>query len=165
MGFKTLMEYNNKSSQRLLEYDIVYMKMAENIATLSYAVKAKVGCIIVSPDQQIISHGWNGMPSGYDNCCEYINPENNHLTTKPEVIHSESAAILKCTQIGSSTKDATLYVTLSPCIDCAKLILQAGIKRVVFKDNYKNSFGINFLKQNNIIVQKLVNNQLFDNYE
>ena len=143
------------SKQRLAEYDKVYMQIAENISSLSYAVNAKVGCIIVSPEQQIISHGWNGMPSGYDNCCEYYDENLKRLKTKPEVIHAESNAILKCTKIGTSTKDATLYVTLSPCIDCAKLILQSGIKRVVFKDYYKKVNGIDFLMNNNIIVEKI----------
>lgn len=145
---------------RQIEYDNVYMAMAVNVSTLSYAVKAKVGCIIVSPNGQVISHGWNGMPSGFDNCCEYVNPDTGLLKTKPEVIHAESAALLKCAYIGSQTKDATLYVTLSPCIDCAKLILQAGIKRVVFKDYYKSVHGINFLTQAGITVQQLKDNKL-----
>lgn len=150
-----------KSANRNLEYDKVYMAMAKNVSTLSYAVKAQVGCIIVSPSGQVISHGWNGMPKGFDNCCEYTD-EAGHLKTKPEVIHAESNAILKCARIGSSTCGSTLYVTLSPCIDCAKLILQAGVKRVVFLDKYKSDHGIKFLYMSNVIVQQLVDGELIN---
>ena len=97
--------------------DSVYIKMAEVLSTMSYAKRAKVGCLIVNPGGQIVSHGYNGTPGGFDNTCE----END--VTKPEVLHAESNAISKCAKWGGSTDGATLYVTLSPCFECAKFII------------------------------------------
>lgn len=143
-----------EKTDRILSYDKVYMSIAYIISQLSYAEKAKVGCVIVSQEGQLISHGWNGMPAGGDNCCEFIN-ENGELKTKPEVLHAEANAIMKCARYMSSTQNATLYVTLSPCINCAKMILQAGIKRVVFLNNYKDLTGIEILKKYGIEVDQL----------
>ncbi|EJW93345.1 cytidine/deoxycytidylate deaminase family protein, partial [gut metagenome] len=112
-------------------YDIVYMKMAKAFAELSYAERAKVGCVIVSPDGQIISQGYNGMPSGMNNCCEHFD-EHGNLVSNKEVLHAESNAITKCAKYGGRTDGSTIYITLSPCIECAKLIIQSGIKRVVY---------------------------------
>ena len=143
-----------KSEHRKIEYDIAYMKMTYPLRDLSYATRAKVGCIIVSPNGQIVSQGFNGMPSGFDNDCEYKD-ENGELHTNPVVLHAESNAISKCAKFSSSTDGATLYVSLSPCLECAKLIIQAGIKRVVFGDLYRDTSGINLLAKANIQVDYL----------
>lgn len=143
-----------KTPERLHEYDIAYMRMAKAIAELSYAQKKKVGSIIVSPEGQVISQGFNGTPTGFDNCCEDVLPDGT-LKTKPEVLHSESNALMKCAKYTSSTKDATLYVTLSPCINCAKLIIQAEIKRVVYLEDYKDATGLDWLRKCRVIVEKI----------
>jgi dCMP deaminase len=132
--------------------DSVYIKMAEALSMMSYADRAKVGCLIVNPEGQIVSQGYNGTPAGFDNTCE----ENS--ATKPEVLHAESNAISKCAKWGGSTDGATLYVTLSPCFECAKLIIQSGIKRVVYKDEYRDISGIALLKKANIEVVKYTKN-------
>lgn len=135
-------------------HDEQYMQMAEIWATNSYAVRHKVGALIVK-DDHIISDGYNGMPKGYDNCCEH--EENGQLVTNKEVLHAEANAILKLAKFGveNGCAGATLYVTLSPCFDCAKLIIQSGIKRVVYRENYRNLEGIEFLKKSGIEVVKL----------
>lgn len=120
--------------------DSVYLNIANEISTLSYCQKTKVGSVIVSVDN-IIAFGYNGTPSGMDNACEC------NGITKSEVIHAEMNAILKAAKSGYSVDGATLYVTLSPCIDCAKLILQSGIKRVVYRDNYRKTDGVYFLNK------------------
>ena len=133
--------------------DKYYIKVAQVCAKNSYAIKLKVGAIIVK-DNQIISDGFNGTPSGFENKCEIFNIDGD-LYTLPYVLHAESNAILKCAKYGKSTKDSTLYITHAPCIDCAKLIIQAGIIRVVYLEDYKNSDGINLLKNVDIKVEKL----------
>lgn len=133
--------------------DKYYIKVAQVCAKNSYAIKLKVGAIIVK-DNQIISDGFNGTPSGFENKCETFNIDGK-LCTLPYVLHAESNAILKCAKYGKSTKDSTLYITHAPCIDCAKLIIQAGIIRVVYLESYKNSDGINLLKKVDIKVEKL----------
>lgn len=120
--------------------DSVYLNIANEISTLSHCQRTKVGSVIVSMGN-IIAFGYNGTPSGMDNACECDG------VTKPEVIHAEMNAILKAAKSGYSVDGATLYVTLSPCIDCAKLILQSGIKRVVYRDNYRKNEGTDFLNQ------------------
>ena len=142
------------NKERQIQYDKVYMRMAKTLSELSYAERNKVGCIIVSPKGQIISQGYNGTPTGYDNCCEYQD-ENGNLVTKKEVLHAESNAISKCAKWLSSTEDATLYVTLSPCFECAKVIIQAGIKRVCYNETYRNTEGLDFLKKNGIQVDQI----------
>ena len=142
------------SKERQIQLDKVYMEMAKTLSKLSYAERNKVGCIIVSPKGQIISQGFNGTPTGYDNCCEYID-ESGKLVTKHEVLHAESNAIAKCAKWLSSTEDATLYVTLSPCFECAKLIIQAGIKRVCYNELYRNTEGLDFLKKNGLQVDQI----------
>ncbi len=124
-----------------LKYDIAYMKMAKEWAKLSHCERKQVGALIVK-DRMIISDGFNGTPSGFDNCCE---DENG--ATKWEVLHAEANAILKVASSTQSCKDATLYVTLSPCIHCSKLIHQAGIRRVVYGKAYRDSSGLDFLKK------------------
>ena len=133
--------------------DKYYIKVAQVCAKNSYAIKLKVGAIIVK-DNQIISDGFNGTPCGFENKCEVRSMDGN-LHTLPYVLHAESNAILKCAKYGKSTKDSTLYITHAPCIDCAKLIIQAGIIRVIYLEDYKNSDGINLLKKVDIKVEKL----------
>lgn len=139
---------------RRLDYDVTYMKMACNLKSLSFAVRSKVGCLIVSKNDQIISQGYNGMPTGFSNICEHTN-ENDELVTNDEVLHAESNAIAKCAKFCVSSEGATAYVTLSPCLQCAKLLLQAGIKRVVFCEEYRDLSSLKFLVKGGILVQKL----------
>lgn len=126
-----------------LKLDKTYIKMAEVLAELSYAQRAKVGCLVVM-DTHIISEGVNGTPAGFDNNCEEYNFL-EEMTTKPEVLHAESNAIAKLAKSTQSSLGATLYTTRSPCFDCAKIIIQAGIKRVVYKDEYRKTDGIRLL--------------------
>lgn len=186
-----------RSKKRQLQYDKAYMKMAKAMGELSYAYRNKVGCVIVSKDGQLISQGFNGTPTGYDNCCEdahcscqyvrgccytekpiseqmsvefcanalkplgHTNDKKGYpchyltLTTKREVLHAETNAISKCSKWHSSTEGATLYVTLSPCFDCAKLIIQAGIARVCYLEVYRDASGIDFLRKNGIVVNNI----------
>ena len=116
--------------------DIVYLKMADALSTLSHAKRRKVGCLIVK-DTQIIAEGYNGTPHGFNNSCEYID-HLDEMYTKPEVLHAESNAISKLARSTNSSESSTLYVTCSPCFECAKLIIQAGIRRVVYRDMYTN---------------------------
>lgn len=125
--------------------DRVFLNIAKEVSTLSYCVRAKVGSVIVK-DGNVISFGYNGTPSGSDNCCE--EEVEGKLVSKSEVLHAESNAILKAAKMGFSTDGATMYLTLSPCKDCAKLILQSGIKRVVYLELfYRDNGSVDFLKQ------------------
>lgn len=137
------------------QLDLTYLKMAEVLAELSTARRAKVGCLIVK-DTHIIAEGYNGTPKGFDNNCE--NETTEGLVTKPEVLHAESNAITKLAKSTNSSEGATLYCTLEPCIECSKLIIQAGIKRVVFSKFHRNS-GINMLFMAGVIVQIYENNK------
>jgi dCMP deaminase len=123
-----------------------YLKMADIWAQNSYCKRRKVGALLVK-DKMIISDGYNGTPSGFENVCE---DENNN--TKSYVLHAEANAITKVAKSGNNSLDATLYVTSSPCLECSKLIIQAGIKRVVFTESYRLEDGINLLKRANIEV-------------
>lgn len=116
--------------------------MAQEWASLSKARRKKVGCLIVK-DGHIISDGYNGTPSGFDNNCEILTEDG--LITKPEVLHAETNAITKLAKSTQSSLNSTMYITVSPCLDCSKLILQSGIKRVVYGSNYRNLDGISFL--------------------
>ncbi len=127
--------------------------MAHQLAQLSHATRAKVGCLVVK-DTHIIAEGYNGMPSGFDNECE-ITTADDITKTKPEVLHAESNAIAKLAKSSNSSLGATLYVTLSPCLECAKLILQSGIVRVVYKKAYSNTQPLEFLRQGGIQVEQL----------
>ena len=120
--------------------DKVFMNITKEVATLSHCVRFKVGAVLVK-NGNIISMGYNGTPAGMDNCCERDN------VTLPHVIHGEVNAILKAAKTGISVDSGTLYLTLSPCLDCSKLILQSGIKRVVYLTAYRNLEGVDFLKQ------------------
>lgn len=130
--------------QRLL--DRRYLQMALIWAENSYCKRRKVGALLVK-DKMIISDGYNGTPVGFENNCE--DEENK---SKPYVLHAEANAITKVAKSNNSSDGATLYVTSSPCLECAKLIIQAGIKRVIFADNYRLEDGINLLKRANIEV-------------
>jgi dCMP deaminase len=134
-------------------YDIAYLKMASEWGKLSRCKRKKVGALIVK-DKMIISDGYNGTPTGFDNCCE---DENGN--TKWHVLHAEANAILKVASSTQSSKGATLYITLSPCKDCSKLILQSGIKRLVYANAYKDNEGVEFLKKANIEIVHLPINE------
>jgi dCMP deaminase len=125
--------------------------MAQSWSKLSHCNRKQVGALIVK-DSMIISDGYNGTPAGFDNCCE-----NEIGETHWYVLHAEANAILKVSKSTNNSKGATLYLTLSPCKDCSKLILQAGITRVVFKDSYKDSEGITFLKSAGVDVFQIEN--------
>lgn len=120
--------------------DSVFMNITKEVSTLSHCVRFKVGAVLVK-DGNIISMGYNGTPANMDNDCEKDN------VTLPHVIHGEVNAILKAAKTGTSVNGGTLYLTLSPCLDCSKLILQSGIKRVVYLTAYRNLEGVDFLKQ------------------
>ena len=132
------------------ELDEVYMNMAHELSKLSKAERKKVGSIIVK-DTQIISEGYNGTPKGFNNDCEYYDYV-DEIHTKPEVLHAESNAITKLARSTNSSSESTLYVTLAPCFECSKLIIQAGIKRVVYKEKYHNVMGLRLLEKANIEV-------------
>jgi len=130
-------------------YDSAYLKMALQWAELSHCKRKKVGAIIVK-DRMIISDGYNGSPSGFENCCE-----DEYGKTLWHVLHAEANAILKVANSTNSCKGATLYLTLSPCKECSKLILQAGITRLVYINNYKESIGIQFLEKAGVKVVQI----------
>lgn len=121
-----------------------YMDTAERFAQLSSARRLKVGSIIVK-ENRIISIGYNGMPAGWNNNCEYV-LEDNSLKTRPEVLHAEENALIKLARDGESGKDAILFVTHAPCIQCSKLIYGAGISQVFYKHTYRDTAGLNFLR-------------------
>ena len=133
------------------KYDRAYLKMAREWGNLSYCERRKVGALIVK-DRMIISDGYNGTPTGMENICE---DEENY--TKWYVLHAEANAIMKVASSTQSCSGATLYVTLSPCKDCSKLIYQAGIVRVVYIDQYKDTTGIDFLKDAGVEVVQIAN--------
>ncbi len=140
--------------EKQLNLDKRYMRMAFIWAENSYCQRRKVGALLVK-DKMIISDGYNGTPSGFENICE--DEENK---TKPYVLHAEANAITKVARSGNSSEGATLYVTSSPCIECAKLIIQAGIKRVVYADAYRLSDGIDLLKRASVeLVEIDLNNK------
>ncbi len=131
------------------KYDIAYLKMAETWGKLSYCKRRKVGAIIVK-NRMIISDGYNGTPTGFENVCE---DEENY--TKWYVLHAEANAILKVASSTQSCNGATLYVTLSPCRECSKLIHQSGISRVVYSVAYKDLSGVEFLQKAGVIVNQI----------
>ncbi len=135
-----------ESNEKQNALDLRYLRMARIWAENSYCVRRKVGCLVVK-DKMIISDGYNGTPSGFENICE---DENN--VTKPYVLHAEANAITKLARSSNNSDKATLYVTASPCIECAKLIVQAGIKRVVYGENYRIKDGIELLQRAGIEV-------------
>jgi len=137
------------SEIKQLRYDKAYLRMASEWGKLSHCVRKQVGAIIVK-DRMIISDGYNGSPTGFDNYCE---DEDGY--TKWYVLHAEANAILKVAASTQSCEGSTLYITLSPCKECSKLVHQSGIKRVVYKEGYKDNSGIKFLEKAGIEVVQL----------
>ncbi|UMB59465.1 dCMP deaminase family protein [Lutibacter sp. A80] len=135
--------------KKQLKYDRAYMRMALEWAKLSYCDRKKVGALIVK-DRMIISDGFNGTPTGFENCCE-----GEEGDTKWYVLHAEANAILKVAGSTQSCKNATLYITLSPCKECSKLIHQSGIKRVVYANEYKDTSGVQFLEKAGVEITHL----------
>ena len=136
-----------ESNEKQRNLDLRYLRMARIWSENSYCQRRKVGALVVK-DKMIISDGYNGTPSGFENICE---DENN--ITKPYVLHAEANAITKLARSNNNSEGSTLYVTASPCIECAKLIIQAGIKRVVYGEQYRLSDGIDLLKRTGITVE------------
>lgn len=134
--------------EKQLKLDYRYLRMARIWAENSYCKRRQVGALIVK-DKMIISDGYNGTPSGFENVCE----END--VTKPYVLHAEANAITKIARSSNSSDGATLYVTASPCLECAKLIIQSGIKRVIYSEHYRLEDGINLLRRAGIEVTYL----------
>ncbi|MCL1821931.1 MAG: dCMP deaminase family protein [Prolixibacteraceae bacterium] len=126
-----------------------YLKMAAIWSLNSYCKRRKVGALLVK-DKMIISDGYNGTPSGFENVCE-----DENFRTKPYVLHAEANAITKVAKSSNSSENATLYVTSSPCVECSKLIIQAGIRRVVFTENYHTDDGVNLLIRAGIEVKNV----------
>ena len=141
------------------KYDVAYLKMALEWAKLSYCKRKQVGALIVK-DRTIISDGYNGTPSGFENCCE---DENNK--TRWYVLHAEANAILKISRSTQSCEGATLYLTLSPCKECSKLIFQSGIKRVVYIQDYSDNEGLSFLKDAGVEILKISKEELENDLE
>jgi dCMP deaminase len=136
------------------KFDKAYLKMAQEWAKLSYCKRKQVGALIVK-DRMIISDGYNGTPSGFENCCE-----DDDGKTHWYVLHAEANAILKLAASTQSAKGATLYLTLSPCKECSKLILQAGITRLVYINEYSDEDGISFLRNHNIEIEQISDYEL-----
>lgn len=143
----------NKKQDKQFTLDKRYIRMASIWAENSYCTRRQVGALIVK-DKMIISDGYNGTPSGFENICE-----DNNGVTKPYVLHAEANAITKIARSGNSSDGATMYVTASPCIECAKLIIQSGIKRVVYSEKYRLEDGLELLKRANIEVVYLNPNE------
>ena len=140
-----------ETEEKKHQFDRRYMRMAAIWAENSYCERRKVGALIVK-NKMIISDGYNGTPAGFENVCE---DENN--VTKPYVLHAEANAITKVARSSNSSEGATLYVTASPCIECAKLIIQSGITRVVYGEHYRLMDGLELLKRAGIEVEYLEN--------
>ncbi len=134
------------NEEKQLRYDLAYLKMAKEWSKLSHCERKQVGALVVK-DRMIISDGYNGVPTGFDNCCE-----DEIGKTLWYVLHAEANALMKLAKSTNNANGATLYITLSPCKECSKLILQAGIQRVVYCNNYKDDSGISFLKEAGIEV-------------
>jgi dCMP deaminase len=139
------------SKEKQLRYDEAYLKMALEWAKLSHCSRKQVGALIVK-DNMIISDGYNGTPTGFDNCCE-----DDGGDTHWYVLHAEANALTKIAKSNHNANGATLYITLSPCRECSKLILQAGIKRVVYINPYKDQSGLDFLKESDIEITLIEN--------
>jgi dCMP deaminase len=143
-----LKEFHNILDKQA-RYDLTYLEMAKTWSKLSQCSRLKVGALIVK-NGMIVSDGFNGTPNGYDNCCEDENYQTHWYT-----LHGEANAILKCARWGHSCEGSTLYLTHSPCKNCSKLILQSGISRVVYAEDYRDDLGVQFLKSSGIKVDKI----------
>lgn len=152
------MSNNSVSAQRQHKIDVTYIKMAQTWANLSHALRKKVGALIVK-NNTIIADGYNGTPSGFENECEEaISNEDGSFKeyrTKWYVLHAESNALAKVAKSTQSSEGATLYVTYSPCTECSKLILQAGIKKVVYLEEYRDITGLDFLRRAGVEIKKI----------
>jgi dCMP deaminase len=135
------MDLNTNLTEKEARYHSAYLRMAREWAKLSHCKRKKVGALIVN-DDQIISDGYNGMPAGLDNCCE-----DDKGATKWEVLHAEANAILKVADSTNKISGSTLYLTMSPCTDCAKMIVKCDIKQVIYMEEYRDLAGVNFLKE------------------
>jgi dCMP deaminase len=131
-------------------YAEAHMRVAHIYAELSYCKRKQVGCVIIK-DDRIISIGFNGTPSGWDNCCE-----DNDNVTKKETLHAEANALTKLARTHESGEGAVAFITCAPCIDCAKLIAQSGISEVFYAEEYRGTEGLDFLKKYGIIINKMV---------
>lgn len=134
-------------------YNDLYMDLAERISKMSHAKRLQVGSVLVKNDN-ILSYGWNGMPAGWDNDCEDI-LSGGETKTKPEVLHSEANCLMKVAKTTNSSDGSALFVTHAPCLDCAKIIHQAGINSVYYRNTYRSTDGIDFLEKCNINVKKV----------
>jgi dCMP deaminase len=130
------------TTQRMSNF---FMDITHTIAKMSRGRRLQVGAIIVQDDENIIGYGWNGTPRGWDNNCE--NEIDGKLVTKPEVLHAESNAMAKVMRSTISAKGATMYITHAPCIDCSKIMYQAGITKVVYEHDYRDTSGVDFLRK------------------
>ena len=145
---------DNQKEDRLRRFDKHYLEMAAVWAKNSYCKRRQVGALLVK-NKMIISDGFNGTPAGFENQCE---DEND--VTKPYVLHAEANAITKVAKSGNSSEGATLYITTAPCIECSKLIIQSGIERVVYSEEYRKSEGIELLKRANIKVENFKDDEI-----
>jgi len=141
------------------KWNDLYIDIAERVGQMSHATRKKVGAVLVK-DNNILAFGYNGTPSGMDNSCEDTAPILDHgdeiiTVTKREVLHAESNAIAKIAKSTQSADGATLYVTLSPCFECAKLIIQCGIQEVYYREKYRDESSITFLKENGVWVHQI----------
>jgi len=150
-------EYQSKAKQK--RYDIAYLKMAKEWAKLSHCERKQVGALIVK-DSMIISDGYNGSPTGFDNCCEDAEGK-----TLWYVLHAEANAIMKVSKSTNNSNGATLYITLSPCKECSKLVFQSGIKRVVYIKGYKDDSGVKFLEKAGVEVVQIKDDELLSKDE
>jgi dCMP deaminase len=139
------------SQKKQLKYDKAYLRIAREWGLLSHCKRKQVGALIVK-DRMIISDGYNGTPTGFENFCE-----DDEGYTKWYVLHAEANAILKVAGSTQSCRDATLYITMSPCKDCSKLIHQSGIKRVVYQHDYKDNSGLKFLEKAGVLIEHISN--------
>ena len=151
MKVKFQMDLNGTAAKaKENKYKSLYMDLAQRISEMSYAKRLQVGCVIIK-NQNVISFGWNGMPTGWDNNCEdeiqYPDAEGITLKTKPEVTHAENNAIAKLAKSTESGDGAVLFVTHAPCLDCAKLVYQSGIRSVFYRSSYRDNFCIEFLQK------------------
>jgi len=139
------------------KYIDAYVDIAHRVAELSHARRLKVGAVIVKDN--VITYGYNGMPSGWDNDCEEeiwnVHDGSSELKTRLEVLHAESNAVSKMARSTVSAAGADMFITHSPCIDCAKLIFQAGVRRVFYSEDYRSPAGIKFLQKSGVVVEKI----------